>query len=324
MKHILTILWTLLAGSCIAAGGQTQLFQQPSISATQIVFHHAGDLWIVSRDGGEARRLTSAPGQETHPAFSPDGNWIAFTGEYDGNVDVFLIPAAGGVPRRLTYHPGNDTAAGWTRDGSRILLRSPRNSYSRFNRLFTMPVEGVFPEELPLPMAEEGSFSPDGSRLAYMPLARAFDTWKRYRGGRTSKIWIARLSDSSVEEIPRENSNDFNPMWVDHRIFFLSDRDGPATLYSYDTKTKKVTREIVNDGYDLKSASAGPGAVCYEQFGGIYLYDIRSRKPRRVGITLQGDMTEVRPRIEKVANRIEAAMISPTGAGGGGGGGGGG
>jgi len=313
MKRVLA-LFVLLAATCAAAGGQSQLFQQPSLSAAHIVFHYAGDLWIVNRDGGEARRLTSAPGQENMPFFSPDGQWIAFTGEYDGNVDVFLVPATGGVPRRLTFHPGPDTAVGWTRDGRRVLIRSSRNSYSRFSRLFTMPVDGVLPEELPLPMAEEGSFSPDGAQIAYMPLARAFNTWKRYRGGRTASIWIARLSDSSIEKIPRESSNDFNPMWVDHRIFFLSDRNGAATLCSYDTRTRRLREEIQNSSFDFKNASAGPGAIVYEQFGSIYHFDLKSQKPKRVEITLNGDMIEVRPRIEKVANRIVTATLSPTGA----------
>jgi tricorn protease len=290
------------------------LFRQPALSRTHIVFHYAGDLWIVGREGGEARRLTSGPGQETSPFFSPDGNWIAFTGEYDGNVDAFLVPAAGGVPRRLTCHPGPDSVAGWTRDGQRVLLRSTRQSYSRFARLFTLPVDGVFPEELPLPMAEEGTFSPDGAQIAYVPLARAFNTWKRYRGGQTTAVWIARLSDSSIEKIPRDNSNDFNPMWVDHRIYFLSDRNGPVTLFSYDTKTHKVTQALANSGFDLKSASAGSDAIVYEQFGGIHLFDLKTQKPRRVDITLQGDMPEVRPRLERIANRITAAALSPTGA----------
>jgi len=301
-------------GLCQGATDKPVLFRQPALSRAQIVFHYAGDLWIVGREGGEARRLTSGPGQEGYPFFSPDGNWIAFTGEYDGNVDIFLVPAAGGVPRRLTYHPGPDSVAGWTRDGKRVLLRSPRQSYTFFGRLFTLPLDGVFPEELALPMAEEAAFSPDGAQIAYVPLARAFSTWKRYRGGRTTAVWIARLSDSSIEKIPRDNSNDFNPMWIDHRIYFLSDRNGPVTLFCYDTKTRNLTQALPNGGFDLKSASAGPDVIAYEQFGGIYLLDLKTQKPHRVEITLQGDMPEVRPRIEKLSNRITAAALSPTGA----------
>ena len=132
------------------------LLRKPAVSRTQIAFSYGGDLWIVDRNGGEARRLTSDVGIETDPYFSPDGAWIAFTGEYDGNEDVYLIPTAGGVPKRLTSHPSSDQVVGWTRDGKRVLFRSGRNSYSSlFNRLFTVGVEGGLPEEVPLPMAEE-------------------------------------------------------------------------------------------------------------------------------------------------------------------------
>jgi tricorn protease len=291
------------------------LFRDPAVSQTQIVFHYAGDLWTVGREGGEARRLTTAPGQEARPFFSPDGQSIAFTGEYDGNVDVFVVPAKGGVPRRLTWHPDADAAVGWTRDGKSVIFRSARNSYSRFNRLFTMPIDGVFPSELPLPMGEEASFSPDGSQLAYVPLGWGFTSWKRYRGGRTTPIWIARLSDSAlVDKVPRQNSNDFCPMWLGDRVYFLSDRNGPVTLFAYDTRAKKVSQALPNSGLDIKWASAGPGAIAYEQFGTIYLFDLKSQKPRKVEITLSGDLPEVRPRLEKVNNRIRTAMISPTGA----------
>ena len=313
MRHALAAV-LLIAGPALAADGTPQLFQRPALSAASIVFHHAGDLWTVARNGGEARRLTSGPGIEDRPVFSPDGRWIAFTGEYDGNVDVFVMPSSGGIPRRLTWHPAADIAVGWTGDGRSILFRSSRNSHSRFNRLFTLPIDGVLPAELPLPMAEEGCYSPDGSRIAYEPLSRPFRSWKRYRGGQTSSIWLARLSDSSVERIPRDNTNDFNPMWVENRIYFLSDRNGAFTLFSFDTQSKQVRQELTHSGLDLKAASAGPGAIVYEQFGGLHLFDLRSRKTSRVPITLSGDFPEVRPRIERVDGRIQSATISPTGA----------
>ncbi|MBM3747759.1 MAG: protease, partial [Acidobacteria bacterium] len=307
----LLALMTLLAGAASALDeAKPFLVRQPALNRTHIVFHYAGDLWSVAREGGEARRLTTAPGQEGQPCFSPDGQWIAFTGEYDGNVDVFLVSAGGGVPRRLTYHPGPDVAVGWTRDGKRVLIRSGRYSYTRFGRLFTLPLDGVLPEELPLHMAEDGSYSPDGTQIAYLPLAPAFGTWKRYRGGRTTPIWIARLSDSSIERVPRDNSNDFNPMWVDHRIFFLSDRHGPVTLFSYDTKAKKVAQVIPNTGLDIKSAAAGQDAIVYEQFGSLWLLDLRTLKPRRVPVVVRGDMPELRPRLERLAGRATNAGIS--------------
>jgi len=299
------------------------LLLQPTLSRTQIAFVFAGDLWTVDRDGGDARRLTTHPGRETDPHFSPDGALIAFTGEYDGNVDVYVVPVERGVPRRLTYHPQYDQALGWTPDGKQVLFASSRSSYHpRFNRLFTMPIHSAFPGELPLPMAEEGSFSPDGSHLVYLPIGRQFfprefgilQGWKRYRGGMTTPLWVARLADSSIEAVPRENSNDFNPMWVDHRIYFLSDRSGPVTLFVYDTLTKQVSQALENDGLDLKSASAGPGAIIYEQFGSLHLFDLASGKARQLEIRVRGDLPEVRPRFKQVAHQIRTARLSPAGA----------
>jgi tricorn protease len=277
------------------------------------VFVYAGDLWIVNREGGEAKRLTTGAGTETDPIFSPDGSMIAFTGEYDGNVDGYVVPASGGVPRRLTYHPGPDSVVGWTPDGKQILFRSSRNSYSRFQRLFTIALDGSFPTEVPLPMAHEGSYSADGAKMAYMPLAPAFQIWKRYRGGRTTPIWIANLSDSSVEKIPRNNSNDFSPMWIENKVYFLSDRSGPVTLFAYDTATKRVTQVFRNDGLDIKSASAADGVIAYEQFGTLNLFDLKSGKSQPIKVHLAGDMPAVRPRFERVASRIRAAELSPTG-----------
>jgi tricorn protease len=313
-KAILLVLLILaVAGVGAAQTDKPLLMRQPTVSKTQIVFVYAGDLWIVPRTGGSAERLTTGVGIETTPVFSPDGSMIAFTGTYEGNADVYVVPAAGGVPKRLTYHPGTDIATGWTPDGKQVAFLSARNSDAFTGRLFTVSVTGGFPTQVPLPMVEKASYSPDGARLAYMPLAPAFAQWKRYRGGRTTKIWLARLSDSSVEEIPRNNSNDFEPMWVGDKVYFLSDRSGPVTLFAYDTRTRRVTQLITNNGLDIKSASAGPDAIVYEQFGSLNLYDFESGKTARVNVELTGDMPSVRPRYEKVAPRIMTAGISPTG-----------
>ena len=312
-------LWALCFSLAVAgiSFGQTEppsLFQKPTVNRTHIVFFYAGDLWTVGREGGDARRLTTGVGIETDPLFSPDGNWIAFTGEYDGNVDVYVVAAGGGVPRRLTYHPGADVAGGWSRDGKRVLFSSGRSSYSSFPRMFTIGVEGGFPELLPLPMAERGCFSPDGSSLAYQPFPQWQPDWKRYRGGQTSTIWIARLSDSSIEKLPRENSNDRYPMWIGDKVYFLSDRAGSTTLFAYNTKSKKVAQLVNNDGLDIKSASAGPDVIAYEQFGTIHLYDLKSNKSQRVNIRVAGDLVTVRPRYERVGTRISNARLSPSGA----------
>jgi tricorn protease len=289
------------------------LYQQPTLSKTHIVFVYGGDLWSVPREGGDAVRLTTGVGTESFPQFSPDGTQVAFSGEYDGNVDVYVIPASGGIPRRLTYHPGPDIVVGWTPDGKRILFRSTRSSTSGFTKLFTVALDGSFPEELPLPMGFEAAYSPDGTRLAYVPYARANAIWKRYRGGRTTPIWIAQLSDSSIEKLPRDNSTDYNPMWVGNRIYFLSDRNNVTTLFYYDLGTKRVAEALRNTGPDLKSADAGPGGIVYEQFGSIHLYDTGSGRTQKVNIRLAGDLPGVRPRLERVAARASFPSLSPTG-----------
>ncbi len=290
------------------------LLQRPTLSSTHIVFVFAGDLWSVPRAGGEAKRLTSSPGVESNPCFSPDGSQLAFTGEYDGNVDVFIVPAGGGVPRRLTWHPASDIVLGWTPDGKRILFTSGRNAYSRFYELYTVGLDGGLEEKVPLPMGFEGAYSPDGSRIAYVPLSRAFTAWKRYRGGRTTPIWIADLADSRIEKLPRENSNDFNPMWIGDKVYFLSDRDGTVSLFSYDTRSKKVSPVLKNSGLDFKSASAGPGAIVYEQFGSLNLYDLKTGKAARVPVTVNGDFPDVREKFANVGDRLTNAGVSPNGS----------
>ncbi|MGB6338609.1 MAG: protease, partial [Candidatus Aminicenantaceae bacterium] len=267
--------------------------------------------WRVSREGGAAQRLTTGKGSEFNPVFSPDGSTIAFTGEYDGNVDVYTVPADGGVPNRLTWHPSADIMLGWTPDGKEILFTSGRTAFSRFRELFTVSRTGGFPKKLPLPMGFEGSYSPDGSHIAYVPIRRAFYAWKRYRGGTATPIWIAKLEDSSIEKLPRVDSNDFNPMWIGDKIYFLSDRDGPVTLYAYDVKTKNVNRLVDNEGVDLKSAGAWEDAIVFEKFGSIHLYDLASGNSQELTVTIAGDLLEVRERFVNVGRSLSSASLSP-------------
>lgn len=308
----------ILALSAAASGQDSAplLAQQPTLSATQIAFVYANDLWIVPRGGGEAARLTVSPGSESDPHFSPDGRWIAFTGQYDGNSDVFVIPAAGGVPRRLTSHPAADVALGWTPDGASVLFASARTNFNFTSQLFTIPAAGGDAVRLPLPAGNEASLSPDGKRIAYVPLARAFQAWKRYRGGRATPIWVADLATSHVEKVPREGSNDYCPMWIGSKVYFLSDRNpgGKVSLYVYDTGSWQVAQAAPNTGMDFKSASAGPGAIVIEQFGGLLLYDLKSSKLAPVSIRIAGDLSEVRPRLVDAGKRLSKAHISPTGA----------
>jgi len=291
------------------------LLRHPTISQTQVVFSFAGDLWIVARDGGDARRLTSGIGVETDPFFSPDGQQVAFSGEYDGNQDVYVVPASGGVPKRLTYHPSADTVRGWTPDGRRIMFTSTRASYYHFaDQLFTVPAGGGFAVQVPLPIVEDASYSADASYLAYVPHPQWQSAWKRYRGGQTTPIWIAKVSDSRIQTIPRENSNDFNPMWVGSTIYFLSDRNGPVSLFAYDTATGQVTEAVRNDGLDFKSASAGPGAIVIEQFGALKVFDTNTRQVRTLTVHLAGDFPEVRTQFVKVdPKRIRNFAVSPSG-----------
>jgi tricorn protease len=299
----------------LAQGERPLLLRTPTVSRTQIVFSFAGDLWIVGRGGGDARRLTSGIGKETDPFFSPDGTQVAFSGEYDGNQDVYVVPTAGGVPKRLTYHPAADTVTGWTPDGRNITFVSTRSSYYHFaDQMFTVPPSGGFAVRVPLPIVEQASYAPDASHLAYVPHPRWQPAWKRYRGGQTTPIWIANVADSKIERIPRENSNDFNPMWLGNTIYFLSDRNGPVSLFAYDVSTKQITEAVKNDGLDFKSASAGPDAIVIEQFGALKLFDIASRQIQTVRVNLAGDFPELRTQFVKVdPKRIRNRGVSPSG-----------
>jgi tricorn protease len=298
------------------------LLQSPTLSATQIAFAYADEIWIVGRAGGDARLLVGGTGMSSRPLFSPDGTTLAFTGIVDGNTDVYTVPAAGGQPRRLTWHPASDVAVAWTPDGRNILFRSTRSSPFTYERLFTVPAGGGFPSELPLPMGVQGSFSADGSHLAYVPFwnrrAGAEDSYiaiRQYRGGRAAPLWVANLADSSIDPVPRDGSNDTNPMWIGDSIYFLSDRNGPATLFRYDRASRHVTEVIRNRGFELKSASAGPGGIVYEQFGSLHLYDLATGAARTIPVRVNAELPQARPRFEKVPPaQILPAGISPTGA----------
>ncbi len=313
--RIAILIGILLAFAAVAGAAEETplLAHSPTVSKTHVVFAYGGYLWSVPRDGGDARQLTTG-GHEGLPVFSPDGKWIAFTGQYDGNVDVFVMPAEGGEPRRLTWHPAADIAAGWTPDGKRILFHSAREAYADFDRLYTVAPEGGPVEVLPMWRGEAAWFSPDATRIAYVPNEIWQTSWKRYRGGQTTPIYIVRLSDLALEKVPRENSNDSHPVWFNDTVYFLSDRNGAATLFAYDTKTKAVKQVVENKGLDFKSLSAGPDALVYEQFGEIFLFDPASGKSKKVSIRIAGDLPATRPHYEKVGDKIQNAAISPTGA----------
>ena len=312
--RILILFLTLSLGPILADSPRPLLLQKPTLNKTTIAFVYAGDIWTAPRDGGAAQRLTSGAGVETNPVFSPDGASIAFTGEYDGNVDVYTVPTSGGVPKRLTWHPAPDVVLGWAPDGKRVLFASPRESYAGFAELFTTDLNGSFAQKIPLPWGWEASYSPDGARLAYVPMRRAFTAWKRYRGGDTTPVWLANLADSKIEKVPRDNSNDYNPMWVGNKVYFLSDRNGPVTLFSYDTRSQQVKEEVKNSGLDFKSAGASSDAIVLEQFGSLLLFDIKTGKTKPVPVTIAGDLPEVRERLVNVSRRLSNPSLSPNAA----------
>lgn len=291
------------------------LFQHPSLSSSQIAFEYAGGIWIVPRSGGEARRLVAGQGYSSSPHFSPDGRTIAFTASYDGNTDVYVVSAEGGEPRRLTYDPGVDKALGFTADGTRILLSSTRQTYRDLPQLYTVPVTGGGVERLPLPSGDAGSFSPDGMHLAYSPFDQWQPAWKRYHGGQAARIWIADLRDSRVAVLPHAVSNDKNPLWVGDTIYFLSDRDGPVSLFGYDVNTHAVRSLIDNSrGFDVTSAAAGPGGIVYSQFGRLSIYDFTTASPHAVPVSIGAEFAELRPHFSVVdPKQILHAAISPSG-----------
>jgi tricorn protease len=289
------------------------LLQGPTLNKTDIVFSYGGYLWTVPREGGAARQLTSG-GHEDSPIFSPDGKWIAFSANYDGNRDVFVIPAEGGAPKRLTWHPAQDAAVGWTPDGKKVLFVSDRDAYADITRFYIVPAEGGVAEVLPMWRAFDGGFSPDGEKIAYVPNLKWQAAWKKYKGGQTTPIYIVRVKDLELEKVPRQNSNDSSPAWFKDKVYFLSDRNGPVTLFSYDPKSKAVKQELENKGLDFKAVSAGPDALVIEQFGAVLVYDPASGKAKPIHITVSGDLPETRPHFEKLVEQIQTAAISPTGA----------
>lgn len=314
MPVIAALLALTLAPDPFDPGPNPMLMRHPTMNKSTIVFQFAGDLWSVPKEGGEAHRLTSAPGIESNPYFSPDGTMIAFSGSYDGNEDVFVMPANGGVPKRLTYHPSADTCAGWTPDGKSVIFVSGMLSNTDSPRLFTVPVEGGVPKALPVPAGTMASFSPDGSKMAYVPGWKWELAWKRYRGGQTYPIWIANMADSKVIEIPRKNTNDEQPMWVGDKVYYLSDKRGPVGLYSYNAKSGSVAEEIKGEGFDIKSATAGPGGIVYERLGSINLFDPATKQFKRVSIEVNGDFPEVRVQFKDLRRNLAGGTISPSGS----------
>jgi tricorn protease len=305
----------LTALAAAPAGGPTRLLRMPTVSATEIAFAYANNIWAVPRAGGMAHRITSFQGQTSSPHFSPDGKLIAFSAEYAGNTDVYVVPAEGGVPRRLTWHPGADLAEGWTPDGKAVLFASSRATWapSGTPRFWTVPVEGGVEEPMALPRGYQGKISADGTRIAYR-MNNSWDEERRnYRGGQNRPIWIVDLKSYDLVSPPWTDSKDVDPVWVGDSVYFISDRDGVANIWAYDTKAKKLWQVTKFTDFDVKTIDSGAGAVVFEQAGYVHELDPKSGKEHIVNITVASDFPWMMPRWEDVTNRIANMAISPTG-----------
>lgn len=293
---------------------ETLLLKQPTLSQDEIAFLYAGDLWTAARDGSQPRRLTAQKGRKASPYYSPDGQWIAFSADYDGSQSVYILPREGGMPRRLTYHPYPDAVRGWTPDGTAVLFSSTLNTISRrVRRLFTVPLEGGLPTPLPMPMAERGDYSPDGQRIAYTPFAEPFWSWKHYRGGMTLPIWLLDLSGYAQIEIPHENASDTFPCWLGETIYFLSDRAGVMNLFRWPLGAQKVEQVTHHADFDVRALTAAQGRLVYEQGGRIHIYDPAAGQSTALHIAIAADLPYTRPHFEHAERYIYNAALSPTG-----------
>ncbi len=328
MRHLLPALLLALATPPLHAD-EARLLRFPTIHGDTAVFTHAGDLYTVSAKGGIARRLTSHEGQEIFPRFSPDGKHIAFTGQYDGNTEIYVIPADGGEPRRLTYTATlgrddvsdrmgpNNICVGWTPDGKHVLFRSRMHSHNDFiGHLYKVPMEGGLAEELPLPRGGFASFSPDGKKLAYNRVFREFRTWKRYRGGMADDVWLYDFDTKKTTQLTDTPAQEIIPMWAGDRIYFLSDREksGRMNLYSISSSGGEATKHTDFQEFDIKFPSLGDKAIVFEQAGQLWKFDLDKKKPERIKVRILEDRAGARAKLQSVAASVTNYEISPDGS----------
>ena len=295
----------------------TRMMSQPAISSTHIAFIYAEDLWVANTDGSLPVRLTVDKGIESDPCFSPDGKLIAFSAQYDGNTDVFIVPAEGGIPVRLTWHPGTDLVRGFSPDGSRVLFASQRSVFSgRYFQLYTVMTSGGFPEMLQIPNAWSASWSPDGRFMAYTPLTPQYQQWKNYRGGTISNIWIYSFADHSVTKVPQPKGgcNDADPMWIEGKIYFTSDRNGEFNLFSYDQNSNEVKQLTSFNDFPVLKASAGNGKIIFEQAGYLHTCDVAANGQQKLTLGIAADLLELRPRYVQGNSYFRWIDISPAGS----------
>ncbi len=295
----------------------TRMLEQPAVSAMHIAFSYDGDLWIADRSGANPRRMTSHAGTESSPRFSPDGQTIAFSGEYEGNVDVYVMPIIGGIPKRLTYHPDSDAVEDFTPDGTAVLFSSSRNVFTgRFRQLFTAPLSGGLPTQLPIPNGLRGTYSPDGKKIAYIPIGERFQQWKNYRGGTCSRIWIYDVADHSVQMVPQPEGrcNDTNPAFIGSHVYFRSDRNGEFNLFSFEPGTSEVKQLTSFGDFPINNLSGCENAIIFEQAGYLHLYDPTANTSAQIKIGISTDAIETRERFAKDAKWIRNSTVSPSGS----------
>jgi len=307
------------------ASAQTKLLRFPDVHGDKVVFTYGGDLWLASTSGGMATRLTAHPGLELFARFSPDGNWIAFTGQYDGDEQVYVIPVTGGIPKQLTYYPArgplpprwgyDNQVYGWTPDGKSVVFRSLRDHFDLGDcQLYTVPVEGGLPQPLPMPKSGAGDFAPDATKVVYSPLFRDFRTWKRYSGGWAQQLYIFDLRTHAAEKITDDPRSHRDPMWIGDKIYFSSDRDDTLNLYVYDTKTKKTDEVTHSKKWDVRWPSTDhKSQIIYEMGGELNILDTATGQSRHISIQVPTDAVAMRPSQASAERQIEGFALSPKG-----------
>jgi tricorn protease len=329
LRHFFVL--AILASTCLLAAEETQegrLLLFPDIHKDKIAFVYGGDLWLASSAGGTARRVTSHPGRELFPKFSPDGKWLAFTGQYDGNFNVYVMPSDGGQPKQLTFYQGQaqplsdrmgilNEVVGWTPDGKSVVFLSRRDASNGWTkRPFMVSVDGGLPQ--PMPMDEGGllSYSPDGTKVAYNRIFRNFRQWKRYTGGLAQDITIYDLKNNVVDQVvPHTDYTDSFPMWHGNTIFFTSDR-GPEhrlNLYSFDLGSKQVQQLTKFDQFDIMWPSLGPDSIIFENGGYLYTFDFETRQPKKLTVYVNGERDQAMKHWADASHQITDFDIAPDG-----------
>jgi len=306
----------VLLAAPASAQVSARMFRYPDVSATQIAFVYAGDIWVVPKTGGTAARLTTPTGEESFPRFSPDGSKIAYSASYDGNLDIYVVSAAGGTPVRVTHHPMDDRLVDWYPDGQHLLyatsMASGRQRYSQF---WKVSASGGMPERLSVPYGEFAAISPDARQVAYMPMSQDFRTWKRYRGGWAPDIWLFDLTTFASENLTQNDANDAQPMWSGRKLYFLSDRD-PAqrnNIWVYDLDTRQ-TRELTHfTDFDITFPAIGPSDIVFQAGGKLYLLDLASEQTHEVQVSVVTDNATLRPHVVTVEDLVQSISLSPQG-----------